>query len=47
MHFRDIALATGIQFAFDLTQLPAAVHDELVAAINSQDKRVVRAQREL
>lgn len=41
MHYRNIATATGIHFAFDLTQLPAVVEEQLVIAINRNDPNVV------
>ncbi|MCB9852763.1 MAG: hypothetical protein H6819_06680 [Phycisphaerales bacterium] len=41
MQFRDIALITGISFAFDLTTLPAVAEDELLDAINRNDETVV------
>lgn len=41
MRYRNIALMTGIHFAFDLTTLPAVAEDYLMDAIIRKDDTVV------
>lgn len=41
MRYRNVASWTGIQFAFDLSELAATTEDELEDAIQSREASVV------